>query len=48
MSDAAVADVTGYSILEADSLDSAVQMATGCPHLDAGGTVTVLETMEVM
>jgi hypothetical protein len=48
VSDAAVADVTGYSILEADSLDSAVQMSVGCPHLDAGGTVTVLETMEVM
>ena len=41
-------DVTGYSILEADTLDAAVTMATGCPHLAAGGTVTVHETFEVM
>jgi hypothetical protein len=51
--DGSVADhdpdsVTGYSILEADSLDAAVAMAQGCPHLAAGGTVTVHETFEVM
>ena len=41
-------DVTGYSILKAGSLDEATRMATRCPHLDAGGKVTVLETYPVM
>lgn len=39
---------TGYSILEADSLDRAVEMAKGCPHLSAGGTVVVTETFPAM
>ncbi len=42
------ASLTGYSILEADSLDAAVTMAKDCPHLSAGGTVTVHATFEVM
>jgi hypothetical protein len=42
------ASLTGYSILDADSLDAAVAMAQGCPHLGAGGTVTVHATFEVM
>lgn len=41
-------DVTGYSILEAGSLDEAVAMAQGCPHRAAGGTITVHETFDVM
>jgi hypothetical protein len=45
---AAGMNVTGYSILKAGSLDEATQMAKKCPHLDAGGTVTVLETFPVM
>lgn len=48
VSDADVNDVTGYSIVEADSLEAAVQMAKGSPHLAAGGTVTVHSTFEVM
>ena len=39
---------TGYTILEADSLDQAVQMAQGCPMLKGGGEVTVLETFPAM
>jgi hypothetical protein len=42
------ASLTGYSILDADSLETAVEMARGCPHLAAGGTVTVHATFEVM
>jgi hypothetical protein len=45
---AAGMNVTGYSILKADSLNEATRMATGCPHLGAGGSVTVLETYPVM
>lgn len=39
--------VTGYSLVTADSLDAAVKLAKGCPHLKAGGTVRVYETMEM-
>ena len=39
---------TGYSILNADSLDAAVKLAQGCPHLKAGGTIAVYETMDIM
>ena len=40
--------VTGYSILEAGSLDEATEMAKSCPHLDSGGTVRVYELTPVM
>jgi hypothetical protein len=37
--------LTGYSIVEADSLDAAVAQAKGCPVLTAGGSVEVYETI---
>ena len=39
---------TGYSILRADDLAAALELARGCPQLAAGGTVEVYETFEVM
>lgn len=39
---------TGYSIISADSLDAAVALAKGCPHLQGGGEVSVYETFEIM
>ena len=36
-------DLTGYSIIEADSLEAAARVASACPHLRAGGTVDVYE-----
>ena len=36
--------LTGYSIVEADSLDRAVEMVTGNPHLEHG-TIEVAEVM---
>ena len=39
---------TGYSILKADSMDSAVSLAKGCPMLDGGGNITVYEIMPAM
>ena len=39
---------TGYSIVKADSLDAAVQLAQGCPIIEDGGQVTVYETFPVM
>lgn len=39
--------VTGYSVLEAASLDDAAEKAKGCPILGAGGSVEVAETIEM-
>ena len=48
----AIADATptatGYSIVEADSIDQAAKLASGCPVLLGGGDVTVYETFDVM
>ena len=45
---AASAGVTGYSVVVADSLEAAVEMARSCPHLAANGQVEVYETIDVM
>ena len=39
---------SGYSILEADSLDQATKLAGGCPVLLGGADITVFETFNVM
>jgi hypothetical protein len=38
--------VTGYSLLEADTLDEAVKMSKGCPVLSSGGSVSVYELID--
>lgn len=43
-----VSGASGYSVIRADSLEAAVTLATGCPHLQANGTIEVYETFEVM
>jgi hypothetical protein len=47
-SDGAPSGMTGYTILQADSLDAATQLAKGCPILTDGGTVEVYETFQAM
>ena len=52
-SDGKVGDVsgtpfTGYTILQADSLDSATSLAKSSPVLQGGGRVTVYEAFDVM
>jgi hypothetical protein len=37
--------LTGYSIVSADSLDAAVELAKGCPVLGIGGAVDVYEVI---
>ncbi len=37
--------LSGYSIVSADSLDSAVELAKGCPVLEIGGAVDVYEAI---
>lgn len=39
---------TGYSILKADSLNAAAELAKGCPVLQSGGKLTVYEITPVM
>ena len=38
--------ISGYSLVSADNLDAAVEMARGCPMLDHG-TVEVAEAIEM-
>lgn len=45
VSDGGSRGLTGYSIVAADSLDSAVELAKGCPALEAGGAVDVYEAI---
>jgi hypothetical protein len=44
----AASALTGYSILQADSLVAASELAKGCPVFANGGSVEVYETMAVM
>jgi hypothetical protein len=46
--DGASSGLTGYSIIKADDLPAATNMAKGCPVLTSGGTVEVYETLQVM
>lgn len=39
--------LSGYVVVTADSLDSAVALARGCPGLQAGGRVEVGEILEM-
>lgn len=39
---------SGYSILKADSLDAAVELAKGCPVLGGGASIQVVETFNAM
>ena len=39
--------ITGYSLLNADSLDAAAEACRKHPHLDAGGSITIHETFDV-
>jgi hypothetical protein len=48
VSDGGPAGLTGYSVLSADSLAAASELAKGCPVLANGGSVEVYETIEVM
>ncbi len=45
VSDGGSRGITGYSIVSADSLDSAVEPAKGCPVLEIGGAVDVYEAI---
>jgi hypothetical protein len=48
VSDGAASGLTGYTILQADSLAAATEMAKGSPVLSSGGSVEVYETFQIM
>ncbi len=39
--------LTGFSIVKANSMDAALEMAKACPFLDTGGTLEVAEVMKM-
>ena len=39
--------MSGYTIIETDSIDTALSMAQACPFLDIGGTLEVSELGEM-
>ncbi len=45
VSDGGSRGLTGYSIVSPDSLDSAVELAKGCPVLGIGGPVDVYDAI---
>jgi len=40
--------VSGWSVIEAKSLDDAVKLAKGCPQLKSNGSIEVSEVMALM
>jgi hypothetical protein len=44
---AAASELTGYSVINADSIEAASALAEGCPVLKGGGSVDVYETIDV-
>jgi hypothetical protein len=39
--------MSGYTIVEAESMEAALQMAKACPFLDIGGSLEVSELMQM-
>ena len=39
--------MSGYTVIEADSMEAALEMARGCPFLDIGGTLEVSELVKM-
>jgi hypothetical protein len=38
---------TGYSVISADSMQQALVLAKGCPHLAQGGSIEICETVNI-
>jgi hypothetical protein len=47
-SEGGASGLTGYSVIGAEDLAAASELAKGCPVLSSGGSVEVYETFEVM
>jgi len=47
VSEGGTSKLTGYSIIDADSLSAAADKAKGCPVLSSGGSIEVYEAMPI-
>lgn len=47
LSDGGAANLSGYSIVRADSFADAEKLAAGCPQLVTGGAIDIYETIPV-
>ena len=47
ISEGSKVSMSGYTIVEADSIDDAIAMAKGCPFLDINGTLEVSELIQM-
>ena len=47
VSDGSSCAMSGYTILEAESMDAALEMARSCPFLEIGGSLEVAEMMQM-
>lgn len=39
--------ISGVSVLEADTIEAAIDMVKPCPHLSAGGTVEIAQALDM-
>ena len=39
--------VNGITILQAENIDAAIELAKTCPHIDIGGTIEIAEAMDM-
>ena len=47
VSEGGASAMSGYTIVEADSIDAAIVMAQNCPFLEIGGTLEVSERVDM-
>ncbi len=47
VSDGGNSGMSGYTIIEADSMEAALSVAKACPFLEVGGTLEVSELMKM-
>lgn len=47
VSDGSTSSMSGFTIIEAESIDAALSMAKACPFLDIGGSLEVSELIQM-
>lgn len=47
ITDESTTSISGYTIIETDSMDSALKIAKACPFLDLGGSLEVSELIQM-
>jgi hypothetical protein len=47
VTDGSTTSMSGYTIIEADSMEAALSMAKACPFLDIGGSLEVSERIQM-